>query len=48
MSAAAELPVTGTASAVGVGIAGLLMAIVGAGVALWRKSAIAAAGAGDG
>ncbi|MGC5077850.1 LPXTG cell wall anchor domain-containing protein [Agrococcus sp. DT81.2] len=44
MSAAAELPVTGAASAVGVGIAGLAMAIAGAVVALWKRSAIAGAG----
>ncbi|WP_425545726.1 LPXTG cell wall anchor domain-containing protein [Agrococcus citreus] len=46
MSAATELPVTGAASAIGVGIAGLALAIVGAVVTLWKKFAMAGASAG--
>lgn len=46
MSAATELPVTGAASAIGVGVAGLAMAIVGAVVALWKRFAMAGASAG--
>jgi LPXTG-motif cell wall-anchored protein len=44
MTAATELPVTGAASAAGIGIVGLLVAIGGAVAALWKRSAMSGAG----